>query len=117
MKGKTRCRLHGGASTGPKSPEGKARVVAAMVAGRRAWVEKMEAEGKRFPCGRKPGAAWATPRMKAKQEAEAAKREAERWAALTPQQRFAERHERRRADALRAIEALRERFARTGSLF
>jgi len=28
-----RCRLHGGASTGPKSPEGKARVVAAMVRG------------------------------------------------------------------------------------
>jgi len=42
-------------STGPKTPEGKARVVAAMVAGRRLWVERMKAEGRKFPCGRKPG--------------------------------------------------------------
>ena len=27
--GKARCRLHGGLSTGPKTPEGKARIVAA----------------------------------------------------------------------------------------
>jgi hypothetical protein len=42
-------------STGPKTPEGKARVVAAMVAGRRRWVEKMKAEGRKFPGGRKLG--------------------------------------------------------------
>ena len=42
-------------STGPKTPEGKARVVAAMVAGRHRWVERMKAEGGKFPCGRKPG--------------------------------------------------------------
>jgi hypothetical protein len=42
-------------STGPKTPEGKARVVAAMVAGRHRWVERMKAEGRKFPCGRKPG--------------------------------------------------------------
>jgi hypothetical protein len=42
-------------STGPKTLEGKARVVAAMVAGRYRWVERMKAEGRKFPCGRKPG--------------------------------------------------------------
>jgi len=29
IKGKTRCRLHGGLSTGPRTVEGKARIVAA----------------------------------------------------------------------------------------
>ena len=29
LKGKSRCRLHGGLSTGPKTPEGKARIAAA----------------------------------------------------------------------------------------
>ena len=29
LAGKTRCRLHGGLSTGPKTTEGKARIVAA----------------------------------------------------------------------------------------
>ncbi len=29
LKGKTRCRLHGGLSTGPRTAEGKARVAAA----------------------------------------------------------------------------------------
>jgi hypothetical protein len=42
-------------STGPRTAEGKARVVAAMVAGRRRWVERMKAEGRKFPGGRKPG--------------------------------------------------------------
>jgi hypothetical protein len=42
-------------STGPKTPEGKARTVAAMVAGRRRWVERMKAEGRKFPGGRKLG--------------------------------------------------------------
>ena len=42
-------------STGPKTPEGEARVVAAMVAGRRRWVEKTKAEGRKFPGGRKLG--------------------------------------------------------------
>ena len=61
LAGKNRCRMHGGASTGPKTPEGKARVVAAMVAGRRKWVERMKAEGKKFPCGPRPKAP-ATPK-------------------------------------------------------
>ena len=42
-------------STGPKAHEGKARVVAAMIAGRRRWAERMKAEGLKFPGGRKPG--------------------------------------------------------------
>jgi hypothetical protein len=58
-----RCRFHGGLSTGPRSPEGKARVVAAMVAGHRAWVERVRAEGKNFTSGRKTGPAWVTERM------------------------------------------------------
>ena len=30
MKGKNRCRLHGGLSTGPRTEEGKARIAAAQ---------------------------------------------------------------------------------------
>ncbi len=68
VKGRTRCRWHGGLSTGPRTVEGKARAVAAMVAGRRRWVEKMralKAEGKikRFPGGRRAGPSWFTARM------------------------------------------------------
>ena len=66
-----RCRVHGGASTGPKSPEGKARVVAAMVEGRRKWVERRRAEGKKFPAGRKTGSAWVTEPMRERARAEA----------------------------------------------
>jgi hypothetical protein len=42
-------------STGPRTPEGKARVVAAMIAGRRRWIERLKAAGKKIPGGRKPG--------------------------------------------------------------
>src|SRR5271165_1475006 len=59
-----RCRVHGGASTGPKSPEGKARVVAAMV-------ERRRAEGRRFTAGRKGGDAWVTEAMRERARAEA----------------------------------------------
>lgn len=37
VKGKKRCRLHGGLSTGPKTPEGKARSLAALQEGNRRW--------------------------------------------------------------------------------
>jgi hypothetical protein len=65
--------MHGGKSTGPKTPEGKARVVAAMVEGRRKWVERMKTEGRKFLCGRKAGPDWVTLKMKerAKQAQEA----------------------------------------------
>lgn len=69
MIGKTRCRMHGGASTGPRTDEGKARAVVAMVAGRHNWVERMKAERKKFPCGRKSGDAWITPAMRAREAA------------------------------------------------
>src|SRR5271169_1740764 len=71
MKGKMRCRMHGGASTGPKTPEGKARAVAAMVEGRMRWVAQLKAEGRKMHCGRKPGADWVTSGMKKRGEREA----------------------------------------------
>jgi hypothetical protein len=55
VRGRKRCRLHGGLSTGPKTSEGKARTVAAMVEGRRRLLEKLKAEGKLVPWGRKKG--------------------------------------------------------------
>lgn len=63
LVGSNRCRLHGGASTGPRtqpSPEAQQRRTAAMVAGRKAWVakiQKLKADGEieRFPGGRRKG--------------------------------------------------------------
>jgi hypothetical protein len=55
LRGSKRCRLHGGLSTGPKTSEGKAQTVAAMVEGRRRLLEKLKAEGKPVPWGRKRG--------------------------------------------------------------
>ncbi len=59
-KGKTRCKWHGGRSTGPLTPEGKARSIAAAVAGRARWMarmKEMKAAGliAKIPTGRKPG--------------------------------------------------------------
>jgi hypothetical protein len=64
VKGKKRCRLHGGLSTGARTPEGKARVLTVLTEGRRRWIEQMKAEGKKFPWGRKAGYAWTTPKMR-----------------------------------------------------
>jgi hypothetical protein len=69
VPGRTRCRLHGGMSTGARTPEGKARVLAALIDGRRRWLEEMREKKKaglitRFPGGRKPGDGWVTPRMR-----------------------------------------------------
>ena len=66
-----RCWVHGGASTGPRTPDGKARVVAAMVEGRRKWVERRRAEGKKFPAGRKRGERWVTEPMRERARGEA----------------------------------------------
>lgn len=41
-----RCRFHGGPSTGPKTPEGKQRSLAAVRAGYTVWLER-----KRELCG------------------------------------------------------------------
>jgi hypothetical protein len=55
-------------STGPRTPEGKARSQAAKIAGLERWREEMRAKiaagvATRFPTGRKPGARWLTKRM------------------------------------------------------
>ena len=55
VHGKKRCRLHGGLSTGPTTPEGGARTAAAMKAGRARWLAKLKSEGKPIPFGRKKG--------------------------------------------------------------
>jgi hypothetical protein len=51
-------------STGAKTPEGKARVLAALTEGRRRWIAQMKAEGKKFPWGRKADYRWITPAMR-----------------------------------------------------
>jgi hypothetical protein len=115
LPGKTRCRLHGGMSTGPTTDDGKARVVSAMVEGRRAWVERMKAEGNKFPGGRKAGVKWVTPKMRARarlvrlaRDAEAVETSRQALAGLSLSDRV--------ADARAALRALRERFDRTGRL-
>ena len=67
VKGKKRCRLHGGLSTGAKTEEGKARALAARLEGRRRWVAQMKAEGKKFPWARKAGYRCTTPAMRMRQ--------------------------------------------------
>jgi hypothetical protein len=72
VPGKKRCRLHGGLSTGARTPEGKAIALAAMREGRRQWFEEMRAKKAaglitRFPGGRKSGSAWVTHRMRQRQ--------------------------------------------------
>jgi hypothetical protein len=68
VPGKTRCRFHGGRSTGPLTEDGNARSLAAMRAGQQRWLADMHAkkvagEIDRFPVGRKSGPRWVTPRM------------------------------------------------------
>jgi hypothetical protein len=54
VPGRARCKLHGGLATGPLSDAGVERSVAAMVAGRRAWLEQLKQEGRKATCGRIP---------------------------------------------------------------
>jgi hypothetical protein len=58
-----RCRAHGGVSTGPQTQGGLTRAVAAMVAGRRAYLERMKREGRKLPWGFKKG--WRAGRAEA----------------------------------------------------
>jgi hypothetical protein len=48
-------------------------VVAAMVVGRRTWLERVRAEGGAFRSGRKPGAQWLTEPMRERAREEARK--------------------------------------------
>lgn len=73
VPGKMRCRLHGGRSTGPMTDDGMERTTKAMVAGRRRWLDRLKAEGKKAPCGRKAGPKWMTKNMLAKLDIEAGK--------------------------------------------
>jgi hypothetical protein len=55
VAGRTRCRLHGGLSTGPRTAEGMATGIAAMRAGRARWIEARHQAG--LPTfGRRKGA-------------------------------------------------------------
>ena len=79
VPGKTRCRFHGGLSTGPLTDEGKEKSLAAMHDGWQRWLEearskKAAGEIERFPRGRKSGARWITPRMRELREIEAMRR-------------------------------------------
>jgi hypothetical protein len=99
VPGRTRCRLHGGASTGAVTAEGKAKANAAREAGRQRWLQGMRAkkaagEIDRFPGGRKSGPGWIMARMWAKRQLAAA--------------------EARRAEAQAAREALRPPPRRRG---
>src|SRR5215472_13489883 len=53
VPGKRRCRFHGGLSTGPKTPEGKAAVVTAMQEGRRRRIAELALRGKKINTGRR----------------------------------------------------------------
>jgi hypothetical protein len=93
VPGRTRCRLHGGCSTGARTEEGKARANAARDAGLTRWREDMRAkkaagEIDRFPGGRKSGPGWVTTRMREKRQIEMMQRlRAEREALQPPPRR------------------------------
>ena len=87
-------------------------MVAAMVEGRRRWVERMKAEGRKFPGGRKAGADWVTPKMRARAPLAMPRPvvrnvDASQAAAIDELKR----------EARHALSILEERFRRTGSLF
>jgi hypothetical protein len=110
-----------------------------MVEGRRPWVERMKAEGKKFPGGRKAGTRWVTPAMRARAEEEQmSRRQVDIIAGLREERRrrvsevlnaaFSTKAQRRaairampvkeaRLAALRALDVLIERFNKTGSLY
>jgi hypothetical protein len=55
VPGKTRCYLHGGKSTGPRTPEGKAASLAARLEGRRRRIAQLALEGKKINTGHNGG--------------------------------------------------------------
>ena len=111
VKGKKRCRLHGGLSTGAKTPEGNARVLAALTEGRRRWIEQMKAEGKKFPWGRKAGYRWITPAMREREMRVLQERVALPGRPTRSQLRTMPPEEQRRA-AIEVLEELRALFRR-----
>ena len=119
LPGSNRCRLHGGRSTGPTTPEGMARTVAAMKAGRVLWLARLKSDGKPVPCGRKKGG-----RNRPAEERERAARE-EKWLRdcqrmaqrLRTTNRKAVREQRRQQRQLAADLALRRERFRAGLPF
>jgi hypothetical protein len=111
VKGTKRCRLHGGLSTGARTPEGKARVLAALTEGRRRWIAQMKAEGKKFPWGRKAGYRWITPAMREREMRALQERVALPRRPTRSELRRMPFEEQRRA-ALQALEELRVLFRR-----
>jgi hypothetical protein len=55
VPGKLRCHLHGGRSTGPRTPEGKARTLAALREGRARRILLLAAQGKKINTGHNGG--------------------------------------------------------------
>jgi hypothetical protein len=55
IPGKTRCYLHGGRSTGPRTPEGKARSLAAAREGRAVRILHLHLAGKKIATGHNGG--------------------------------------------------------------
>src|SRR5271166_4031639 len=66
-----RCWHHGGASTGPKTPEGRARLAAALIESMRVWRAERRAAGMKSLGGRKRGERWVTEPMRERARAEA----------------------------------------------
>jgi hypothetical protein len=66
-----RCQVHGGCSSGPRTPEGMRNTVAALHEGRREWIARVKARGRKVPGGRKTGDAWLTATMRERARAEA----------------------------------------------
>src|SRR5260370_27935180 len=62
-RGRRRCKIHGGASCGPRTPEGKARSYAAPDAGRAAYLAHLKATGQKRTSGRPKGAKGVTESM------------------------------------------------------
>jgi hypothetical protein len=67
----------------------------------------MKARGRKFPCGRKPGSVTGAARER---------QEAKRFAALTKEQQFMERHQEITERAIKTLDEMLERFKRTGHL-
>jgi hypothetical protein len=89
VPGKTRCRFHGGLSTGAIIEDGKGRSLAATHDGWRRWLEETRAkkaagEIDRFPGSRKSGPRWITPRMREKRQLETMQRLRAEREALEP---------------------------------
>jgi hypothetical protein len=60
VRGGRRCHYHGGASTGPRTPEGLERALQAAWNGYARYLSTLKATGEKRPSGRRKGRAWRT---------------------------------------------------------